>query len=97
VNRKLSINIALLEVIVYGFTAQDLTNEDYDLGRNALRKDLIRPQIAIDYRSLGSAYNWDKLKTKVFDPILFKDHDKPDHPLDVLLCPNEVLEHVGKK
>lgn len=96
VNKKLDINIALLEVIVYAFTAYDITNENYDLGRNSPNNDLIGLKYAIDYRSCGGSYGWSKFQGKIVDPVLHFRKHKPDHPLDVLLRPQEVLEHYRK-
>lgn len=96
VNKKLDINIALLEVIVYAFTAYDITNENYDLGRNSPNNDLIGLKYAIDYRSCGGSYGWSKFQGKIVDPVLHFRKHKPDHPLDVLLRPQEVLDHYRK-
>jgi len=96
VNKKLDINIALLETIVYGFTAYDITNDNYDIGRNSPYDDVVGIKPAIDFRSIGGSYDWDALTNKILDPVSHKDKDKPDHPLDVLFRPNEVLERVGK-
>jgi len=92
-NSKLSVNRAIIEVIVYAFTVNDITNQDYDLGRAGELSDIIGFKQAIDYRSLGASYNWDDLQNKVFDPMLYKEDGKPDHPMDVFLKPNEVLKY----
>jgi len=93
---KIDINIALLEVLVYGFTAFDINKRDYDLGRNSPNMDLIGLKNAIDGRSFGASAGWNKLHQKVLDPVLFRGDRKPDHPLDVLFTPNEVLKYVGE-
>jgi len=97
VNKKLDINIALLEALVYPFTAWDINNENYDLGRNSPNNDLVGLKYAIDYRSIGGSYGWSKLQAKIADPALHEKNFKPDHPLDVLFKPNEVIKIVGEK
>ena len=96
VNTKLSVNIAKLEILVYAFIAQDFNNRDYDLGRNSKYRDLIGLKFAIAGRSLGSALNWDENAKKVYYPHSYIPDKKPDHPLDVLLSPNEVVKYVGE-
>jgi len=96
VNTKLNVNIAKLEILVYAFIAQDFNNRDYDLGRNSKYRDLIGLKYAIAGRSLGSALNWDENAKKVYYPHSYIPDKKPDHPLDVLLTPNEVIEHLGE-
>jgi len=92
VNNKLSVNIALLEIIVYAFTIQDLTEHNYDLGRNSKNRDIGGFKEIIDYRGgLGASYNWDGLSGKILNPILHLEENKCSHPMDVLLKPNEVI------
>lgn len=91
-NTKVNANIALLEVMVYAFTAEDINNNNYDLARNAKKPNLIGLKNAIDNRSLGASLNWNKLDTKVYSPELFARQHKPEHVLDVLFKPNKVLK-----
>jgi len=90
---KISVNISLIEVIVYAFTAKDISRGNYDLGRGARTKDVIGFKHAIDYRSLGMAYDWDDLQGKVFNPILYSNVGKVSSPMDVYLKPNEVVKY----
>jgi len=91
VNSKLDVNIALFEVVVYAFTVYDLPNGNYDLGRNSENVQLSPLLTVIDKRSAGASYGYDNLSGKILTPGLFTDTNKPDHLLDVLLKPNEVL------
>jgi hypothetical protein len=95
-NSKLSTNIALLEVLVYSFTGKDINNYNYDLSRNSPNRELIGIKNAIDNRSIGASFGWNKLETKIFDPSLLIDQNRPDHPLDVIFTPNEVINDVGE-
>lgn len=95
INSKLDINIALLDVMVYAFTVQDLTTRNYDLGRNSRHRHVAGFKEVIDGRSIGSAYDWDNLQNKVLDPIMYVENNKCSHPLDVFFCPNEVVANEG--
>ena len=91
VNNKLSVNIAIFEVMVYAFTARDITGRNYDLGRNSKHRDVVGFKEAINYRSIGASYDWDDLKSKVLDPMSFAEENRVAHPMDVFFKPNEVL------
>jgi len=91
-NKKLQINISILAVIVYALSAWDINNQDFDLARNSPNSDAVGLKHALDYRSIGGSYNWDNLQGKVFNPHLFRSEFKPDHPLDVLFKPIEVIK-----
>jgi len=90
VNKKLNINIALIEILVYAFTVYDLTSNNLDLGRNSKEKDLIGYK-RID-TTIGSGYNWNNLQSKIVKPYYFDPKNKIGHPLDVLFKPKEVVE-----
>ncbi len=92
-NKKLSINIKKIEAMVYGFTAYNLDQDNFDLGRNSEYMDVIGLKYAIDYRSIGGSYDWSRFTTKIYSPYMFFPRNKPDHPLDVLFKPNEVLNY----
>jgi len=95
-NSKLDINIALLEVLVYSFSAQDINSNNYDLPRFSPNPHPVSLKNAIDGRSFGASANWNKLATKVYDPALFTQVGKPEHILDLLFAPNEVIRDNKK-
>ena len=97
INNKLNVNIALLEVMTYAFTVQDLTNRNFDLGRNTKNKDVVGFREVIDYRSAGASYNWDDLQNKVLNPVLHIEENKCSHPMDVFFCPNEAIADIESK
>ena len=99
INNKLNVNIALLEVMTYAFTVQDLTSRNFDLGRNSKSKNVVGFREVIDYRSAGASYNWDDLQNKVLNPVLHIRENKCSHPMDVFFCPNEAIADIenGKK
>lgn len=92
-NSKLSINLALVEMLVYCFTAKDLNTQNFDLGRGAKTRNVIGFKQAIDYRSLGAGFDWDALSQKVIDPMSFKVAGKSSTNMDTFLKPNEVIKY----
>ena len=95
-NKKLNINIKKIETLVYGFTVFDLDKDNYDLGRNSKYLDVVGLKYAIDYRSIGGSFGWSRLLQKIFNPYLMVEENKPDHPMDVLFKPNEVVNYYNR-
>jgi len=95
-NKKLSINIKQIETLVYGFTVFDLDANNYDLGRNSKYLDVVGLKYAIDFRSIGGSFGWARILQKIFNPYLMVEDNKPDHPMDVLFKPNEVVNYYNK-
>jgi len=93
-NKRIAVHTSLIESIVYAFTGWDITNHDYDLGRNSPFVSLIGLEQAIGARSLGAIYGWTRLKSRLTNPHMHVEYGKPDHPLDVVLKPNEVVKFV---
>ena len=92
-NKKLDINIKKIEMLVYGFTAYDLNNNNFDLARNSKYLDVAKLSHVITHRSIGGSYGWTKQHKQVLTPFMFIRENKPDHPLDVLFKPNEVINY----
>lgn len=95
INNKLDINLTIVEIMTYPFTTQDITNGNFDLGRNSKYKDVVGFKEAINYRSIGASFDWDNLQNKVLDPMLYESNNKPSTPMDVFFKPEEVLKYEG--
>jgi len=95
-NSKLSINIALVEMLIYCFTAKDITNQNYDLGRGAKVRNVNSFSMNINYRSIGAAYNWDNLRGKVADPMLFVTTNKTSCLMDTFILPTETVKEFSQ-
>lgn len=91
VNEKLNINLALIEVIVYAFTTMDVEHDDYRLGRGGENIHPARIGKLITNRSLGGGLGWERFKNTLLSPRSYKGRNAIDHPLDVLLAPNEYV------
>ena len=95
VNTKLNVNILSFEVIVYGFMVKSIS--DYSLGRNAAEPVLGVGEILTKYRSLGPAMTYEDQHLTLKQPISFFKGKRPDSPLDVFLCPREVVEDYKRR
>ena len=95
-NSKLDINIALIEVMVYAFTINSYKDGNYDLGRNN-QQELADIRHIMPNRSLGGAFAWEYVANTIMDPHSFINKNRTDHPLDVLLKPQEVMKKYDKK
>ena len=91
VNMKLDVNIALLEVVVYAFTVMSIKNGDYRLGRNSDDRQLVKSKDIIAKRSLGAGYGWQYVSKMILSPDNFYNESDIQHPLDVMVCPQEVV------
>lgn len=93
INNKLNINMAILAVIIYGFTVKDPENGNYSLGRFAEKPTMAKLDVIMKNRSLGASYGWERLKDIIFSPRSFDSHNAVAHPMDVIIKPQEVLMH----
>jgi len=91
INNKLTINIALLEVIVAAFTVEDPNHGKYGLGRGTDVAVPVRTADLLTKRSLGGALAWESVKSTLGSAYGYYGRNNVNHPLDVLLKPNEVL------
>lgn len=95
VNTKLNVNILSFEIIVYGFMVKSIS--DYSMGRNAENPVLGVGEILTKHRSLGPAMTYEDQHLTLSTPISFFKGKRPDSPLDVFLCPREVVEEYKRK
>lgn len=91
VNTRLSINLSLLEVVVYGFTVFDYENGDFRLSRNSPKPSVRRLDNIIINRSLGVSYGWERLLTIIFNPKVYYGKNAISTPMDLVIKPNEVV------
>jgi hypothetical protein len=96
VNMKLNVNIAMLEVVIYAFSIMSIKDKNYDIGRNSEDTQLMKIEGILSNRSLGGSYGWERVIYTILSPGSFCGRNAVDHPLDVLICPNEtILDYYG--
>lgn len=94
VNSKISVNIALLEVMVYAVMTPGV--DDYGLARNKPNPIVNIARNIIINRSLGPAYAYEGQAETIANPRSFFQHNRPDSPIDVFLNPREVVRHLNE-
>ncbi len=93
-NANLSINIALVEVIVYSLMVRNTTGNDYFLPKEGDRMGLGVNSRAMSKRSLGGLMAMEDHARVILDPESYDPNiPRLDHTYDVLLKPQE---HVQK-
>ena len=97
VNNRLSINLSLLEVVVYGFTVYDFENSDFRLSRNSPNPSVRRLDNIIINRSLGVSYGWERLLNIIFNPKVYYGKNSISTPMDLVIKPNEVVQRYLNK
>lgn len=95
INNKLSINIALIEILVYAFSCKDYENGVYTLGRNSENVTTRSISDIMTHTSMGGAYAWERHLKNMLDPYSFIMTNARDHILDVTVTPQEALVAHG--
>ena len=96
INRKQSINIALMEIIVYALMTTDPEKGYYGLARHRDKPVLSVYPDTIMGRSLSAVYAYENQEKAMVRSTSFYQFDRPDHILDVFIAPNEVLNSIRK-
>lgn len=96
VNFKLDVNIAMLEIVVYAMTVSSIKQNDYNLGRNSNDRQMMKSLELITNRSLGAGYAWQDVVNNILSPKSYYGQNGIDHPLDVMIKPNEVISNFYK-
>lgn len=91
-NGRISVNLALIEVIVYSFTVKDPDTGDYSLARGVKDKKLGKIKSVVKNRSLGAGYGWEELLRLILSPRSYIGHNSVGHPMDIFIKPNEVIK-----
>ena len=96
-NNRISVNVALIEVLVYAFTVKDPDHGDYSLARGVKDKKLGKIKSVVKNRSLGAGYGWEQLIRLILSPRSYQGHNAVEHPMDIFIKPNEVIKkHYGR-
>lgn len=94
VNKKLSVNLSCLEVIVYALCIR--SDNDYRLSRGVDEPKLAALAKIISRRSLSNAYCYEETLKTIFSPASFSNYIRPDSNMDVLFAPHEVVEEMHR-
>ncbi len=91
VNSKISVNISLLEVMVYAVMTPSADN--FGLTRNVSRPIVNVARNIITNRSISAAWAYEDQFDTLTNPRSFFQENRPDSPLDVLFTPREVVKY----
>ena len=97
VNSKMSAHLSLLEVIIYAIMIDKAGASKYGLARNSSDFGLGVSEFITTNRSLAPAYGFKNQPRTINNPYSFFKLDKPDNPMDVFICPKEVIEYEKVK
>ena len=103
VNFKLDVNIALLEGIIYSFVIRDFVTDDCHVGGytkengEPANRSLRQLHETVCGRSLGAAYGWERVVNLIKSPSSFGGANAVDHPMDVVIKPDQVVRKINKE
>lgn len=102
VNFKLDVNISILEGIIYSFVVQDFEAPDFHIGKydkngEPPKRSLFQLHEIVTSRSLGAAYGWERLEDLLKEPKIFNNNNAIDHPMDVVIKPDDVVRKYYSK
>lgn len=93
VNSKLNVNIALLEVIVYGSMIRNGADNDHGLARFSDHASMGTAKITMRSRSLSAAYAYENQADTIMNPMSFFKLNRPDSVFDVFIEPKDVVDY----
>ena len=97
VNSKLTVNLSVLEGIMYGAMIRSAENYDYRLPKPHTDRGLGVMSKLIAYRSFSAALSYQNHLDNLRDPVNFLIDDRMDHPMDSIFMPKEVADNIGFK
>lgn len=95
VNRRLSVNLAILEVILYSSMIVSASENDYSLPKPWTSSGVGVKQTLLTERSLGPTMGYERHRDVLKNPTSFTRTNRPDHGMDCLLIP-QILNNRPK-
>lgn len=90
VNRRLSINLSILEVILYSSMIVSVDNNDYSLPKPWTDSGLGVKAMLLTNRSLSATMCYERHRETITDPSSYIDTNRMNHVMDQILLP-EIL------
>jgi hypothetical protein len=91
VNDKLTVNLAVIEVVLYGAMIISAEKDDYRLPKPWTDRGLGVMDMTMDRRSLSATMAYEGHYDVFISPESYTKKNRPDHPMDAILLPQEVL------
>lgn len=96
VNRRLNVNLAILDVIIYSSMVVNTDEPNYDLPKPWTSSGLGVLNLLLANRSLSAMMGYQGHRHTFTDPSSFFVKNRLDSPFDVIFLPDEVLSAPAK-
>lgn len=93
VNRRLSVNLAILEVVLYGSMVVSAANGDYSLPKPWTTAGVGVMRLILQNRSSAPEMAYERHKDAITAPSNYINDNKMDHPFDSLIV-SSALDYV---
>jgi hypothetical protein len=97
VNEKLSVNLAVIEVILYAAMIVSVEEHDYALPKPWGRQAMGVMRQTMDFRNLSPRMAYERHGDVLTNPATFLLPNRFEHPFDGLLMPREVTQAGSRK
>ncbi len=97
VNRRLSVNLSVLSLIIYSSMVVNIDECNYDLPKLGTQMGLGVLKALLAYRSLSAMLSYEGHRQTFTDASSFRVRNRLDHPFDSLFMPHEVLTEHGRR
>ena len=91
VNSRLNVNFAIIETVLYGVMIQSAEDGNYHLPKPWTKRGIGVREAIMSNRSVTQLMAYEGHKEAFANPMSYMLDNRPDHPLDALLMPQEVL------
>lgn len=92
VNLRLNVNLAVLEVVLYGGMVVSATNDNFALPKVGTGRAMGVYDLTIENRSMSAKMAYEHQLSSILNPHNYITPNRMDHPFDALLMPYEVLQ-----
>lgn len=91
VNEKLVVNLAVLEVVLYASMVVSMKRHDYSLPKPWTTAETGVMKLSMAGRSEAPFMAYEGHREGIVNPLSYTHTNRPDHPMDAIVCPAEVL------
>jgi hypothetical protein len=95
VNRRLQVNLSVLEIIAYSSMVVDATAGNYDLPKPWTTGGMGVLKMLLENRSISAHMGYQGHRSCFMDPASYIHTNRMDHIFDAAILPQEVLQGVG--
>jgi len=95
VNRRLTVNLSVLEIIAYSSMVVDATAGNYDLPKPWTSGGMGVLKMLLENRSISAHMGYQGHRSCFMDPSSYMQTNRLNHIFDAAILPQEVLQGVG--